>query len=288
MPDDLENQGGVAVADPPTDTASPAAEPSAGESGRQEPDRAAVSAGMNDFMRGVFGQDTPAATSKPADAPADALPAPDSGDETASAPAERGADGRFLPRRAAPEIAKQKDAVREEVRAELLAEQARSAEQAKLDDLAQTRAADVQRYRKLIETPDAKLSTEEYQWREDFKDKLDLLPEVGALHQTLAEQRVTAEREQFFAAQRQDIATGASEFGVDPEQWKAPGATWLSMTRDAVEAVAAPLKARITELERDLHNARSSGLGAARAPVGAGRSSAGPPPRTMDDWLRGR
>lgn len=286
MPDDLENQGGVAVADPPADAAEPAAEPHAGESGRQEPDRATISRGMNDFMRGAFGQD-PAATSKPADSSESGESTPDvSGDVEAGQP-ERGADGRFLPRRAAPEIEKQKSALRDEVRAELLAEQARSAESAKLDELAQTRAADVARYRTLIETPDAQLNGDDYQWREDFKEKLKSLPEVEALHQTLAEQRIAEERAQDRARWRQEIVDLAAEYGADAESWKAPSTTWGSMTRDVVAAATTPLKARISQLERDLHAARTGGLGTRAAPVGAGRSSAGAPPRTMNDWLRG-
>lgn len=284
--DQTGTEGSVAVAETTDDAAQPAAQPSAGESGRQGPDRATVSAGMNAFMRGAFGQE-PAATSKPAETASPGEPTAQADVEAGSEPPPRGPDGKFLPRRGVPEVAKQRDALREEVRAELLAEQARSAETAKLDELAQTRAADVQRYRKLQEMPDVDLSGDDYTWREDFKAKLALLPEVGALHQTMAEQRFAEQQQAFHADQRQQITQAASEFGADPEAWKQQGTTWVSMTRDCVEAVAAPLRSRITQLERDLHNARTNGLGAVRVPVAAGRSGSGVPQKTMNDWLRG-
>jgi hypothetical protein len=89
-----------------------------------------------------------------------------------------------------------------------------------------------------------------------------------------------------------EVRAGAAEFGVDPQAWgPQSGATWLSMTRDAVTAQTTPLKARIAELERELHSSRTvgpNGFGTVRVPALSSNSGGGTRSRTMDDWFRGR
>lgn len=289
-----ENQdGAAAVLEPAEQAAQPAAEPEAGDPGGRAPDRAALAQAMNGFMRGAIGGIDP--TSKPDPDEATGEPAPDSGDVEAGGSPERGADGRFISRRGVPEAVKsaeERAAAAEQRLAELegqRAAQEKAAESSRLDELAKTQAEAVARYRRLIEVPDDDLyrdDPEGYAWREAYKAKLASFPEVAEFHRVDAEQRIEAAAEEATNQQRGEIFAAAREFGVDPEGWKRPGTTWLSMTRDSVEAVAAPLRERIATLERQLHGARVGSLGAARTPAEPGRSSAGAPVKTMNDWLR--
>lgn len=293
----------TAVLDPPADAAAPSAEPPTGESGAPpEPDAAQLGRSMNDFMRGVMGQDAP--TSKPEDGTATGESAPaDAGDvEAGSAPA-RGTDGRFLPRRGIPEAvrsAEEKIADLERQLAERDPEKIR--EQLRNEDAQQALSSrhieDAERYEAACRMPDSDPRLMEYvpndpegrtlyQWREDRKELIAKYPEAEAAIRASVEQRAQAQWASLLGQQRAEIIGVASELGVDPDRWKQPGTTWASMTRDAVSAATAPLQDRITALERELHSARTNGLGGARAPVAAGRSSGGARPQTMNDWLRG-
>lgn len=301
--DGLDTQGGAAVLDRPADGAQPAAQPEDGGSG-SEPTPAERNTVVNDLFRSAAGR--PAL--KPFEAAPDGGSAPEaSGDEKPAGP-ERGTDGKFVPRRAVPEMIRTaEDAVRaadaeiadlkrqlderdpEKLRQQWAAdEQTRAAERAQQAVTEQERA-DVARYERLKDTPDADLSAEDYQWREDRKALLAAFPQADALYRAQYEQRLAQERGQlqqrdteFWSGVRGQILQAASTFGVDPEKWKQSGVTWLDMTADAVmareDAVRTELGARISELENELRQYRFNGAGgiaAHRAPMGAGRSGGG-------------
>lgn len=293
-----ENQDGAAVEQPLDESVQPAAQPAAGESGRQEPDPTALARGMNDFMRGEMG--APVATSKPAEADASGESAPtDAGDvEAEGEPPPRGPDGKFLPRRGVPKAVEEAQARIADLERQLAdRDPSKVAEREALEALEQSERADAERYRELNDLPDdhPKLAEgDNWSFLQEYKRVLALSPKAAKQHRALYEierEQLTKGQEKFRTGVRDEILTGAREFGVDPKNWMGDegDATWLSMTRDAVAAKTAPLQARIAELERELHSARTvgpNGLGSVRAPAAAGRSSAGPPPRTMNDILR--
>ena len=289
MEGDLQGQGSVAVAESTDDVAQPSAQLEAGAPGGSVLDRAAMNVAMNDFMRGMIGNDS--STLKPAEAAASGEPAP-SGDVEAGSTPERGPDGRFLSRRGVPEVAR----LREEIRSEILAEQAQAADTAKLGALEQTRAADVAKYRRLIETPDDELwrdAPDDYQWREEFKARLRAYPEVEQLHKTLAEQEITTRWDRIRSDISQQMARLSAKPGVDAEAYRRlpdfgqMGDHLYEAGGRARQPEIDQRDTRIAALERELHAVRTSSLGAARAPVDPGRSSAGRPVQTMNDWLRG-
>lgn len=290
-----ENQGGTAVAELTEAAAQPTAQPEAGEPGSQKLDSAQVNAGMNAFMRGAIGAD--GSTLKPAEADASGDSASDSsGDVEAGGEPVRGPDGRFLPRRGVPKAIEDAQSRIADLERQLAdRDPAKVAEREAAEALAASDQTDAARYQHLNELPDDHPELSEgdnYSWLQEYKRVLSLSPKSAKQHRALAEQQIATANEQmakdwegFKETIRSEMRAIAHEFGVDPETWKTPGSTWASMTRD----VAAPLKARIAELERELHSARTvgpNGLGSARAAVAAGRSSAGPPPRTMNDILR--
>ncbi len=299
-----ENQGsGTAVLDPPADAVQPTDAPPAGESGGQEAsDPAALSRSMNDFMRGGLGPPDP--TSKPDGDAAAGESAPDpSGDVEAGGAPVRGSDGRFVSRRGVPEAVKSAEErvaelerqlaerdpekIREQIRNED-AQQAissRAAEEATLyEEACRMLDTDARLSEPVPGDPDGRNL---YQWREDRKELIARYPQAEEAIRSDVERRFQAQWNGVLAAQRADITSVATEYGIDQESWKRPGTTWASMTRDAVAHATAPLQDRIAALERELHNARTSGFGAARAPEAPGRSSAGARPSSLNDWLRG-
>lgn len=253
---------------------------------------------MDAFIRGVARS---APTSKPESGEASGESTADDSAavEAGRAQPERGPDGKFVPRRGVPEVAKQQ--LREEIRAELLAEQEQARERERVAQLDESERADAERYARLKDLPDDHPLLNEgdnYTWLQEYRRVLSLAPKAAKQYRADAELLIRSEREQmardqdgFRATVRTEIAGVAQEFGVNPDTWKQPGTTWASMTRDAVRASKAPLEARIAELERELHAARTlgpNGLGSGRAPVPAGRSADGAGPSSMDDWIRGK
>jgi hypothetical protein len=152
--------------------------------------------------------------------------------------------------------------------------------------------ADAERYERLRDIPDRDLSDDDYRWREDRKALLAQYPTARQAMLAEADRRAESKTTVWANGIAAEVRTGAAEFGVDPKSW-APGtgATWLSMTRDAVKAQTDPLKAEIAELKRELHSSRTvgpNGFGTVRVPALSGNSGGGTRSRTMDDWFRGR
>ena len=300
------------MSQPPADTSvdltQPSAQPNAGESGA--PQAVTVNEGMNAFMRGA---DLGELTLKPDEGDASG----ESGPQGLVKPGDplRGTDGRFLPRRGAPQavasaeeraaeaerLAAERDPakLREQHWAEFQAEQARAAEQSQLTEVAKTQQADVERYHRLNALPSADLSVEDWDWLDTFKAKLATFPEVERFHQTAAEQRISAERESDRATLRSQITASAYREGVDPEHWKQAGTSWESMALDLANAREARVRAevqpqldRLAELERAQQQSRYTGLNglaSVRPPSGNGRSSAAVAlneNEAMNQWLR--
>jgi len=288
----------LSAAPTPTDTASAGAavvapEPT-GESGSQQPDREAEAAYVNDVFRSAVAARS---TLKPFDAPEpDGESAPPPGDvkpsDTDTQPV-RDQLGRFIPRRGVPEAVRAAEQEAEAVKAKLAeldpakireqaiedykAEQERARESAKLDEIAQTQAETVRRYRTLLEVPDHEISPEDYQWREDYKERLRQYPEVEQFHQTAAQLQIQEERAAFLGHQRQQLQSVAALPGVDPEKVRST-ADYGEIGRHLYEAGKSVSAARIAELENEVRQLRlngPNGLGAQRSPIGAGRSAAG-------------
>jgi hypothetical protein len=254
---------------------------------------------MDAFMRGQMG--APVATSKPENGAPSGEPAPQGDVEAGRGQPERGPDGKFLPRRGAAtavRTAEERVADLERQLAELDPvkqrekwENERTVQEATQTEADQARA-DAERYEQLRDIPDRDLSDDDYRWREDRKALLAQFP--TARQAMLAEAARTAEAKTngILNTIAAEVRTGAAEFGVDPQTWgPQSGATWLSMTRDAVAAQTTPLKERIAELERELHSSRTvgpNGFGTVRVPALSGNSGGGTRSRTMDDWFRGR
>lgn len=157
--------------------------------------------------------------------------------------------------------------------------------------------AEAERYDRLCRTPDAELSGEDYQWREDRKALLAAYPEAQQHLQAEADRRIAARQAELEATYsgidrslREQIAASAIESGVDPKSWEKPGTTWLTMSRDiakaeraagkaeAETAAAARVEAAETEAERlrkeneDLRRGRGDGR---PTPAVIGRSPSG-------------
>lgn len=302
--------------------AQPSAAPEAGGSGDQASpsSKAHINAAMNGFMRGALGVPDP--TSKPADDAASGGSAPDgSGDVEAGQAAQqsqRGADGRFVPRRGVPEALRQAEQklaevdpvkLREQIRAEIEAEQTQKATQqatAAMSEQAQREAEWFEFANRLPDT-DPRLSElmpndpegrTVYQWREDRKELIAKYPEADAALRADADRRALMADEQRKAAMRDQIEGLARREGVDSKRWRdlGQGLTWEVMASDLLDAREARVRAelkpkldRLAELERDMQQYRPQALGATREPLGAGRSSSAAPinqNEAMDRWLR--
>lgn len=202
------------------------------------------------------------------------------------------------------------------------AEQARADERARIEREAQAaqaasassvadeqRRADLARFDRLQQVPDTEISVEDYNWREEQKQKLAMFPDVRAHYQTWAEEKAEQARQEALAGQQayqdeqqRQILLSAKLPGVKIEDLRrdapTPLRTWDAMAeyfhRTGGEVVAAAKDAeyqpKIDELTeklsqaedriRDLELVGPRGLGARRAPLPAGRSAstAGGPP----------
>lgn len=292
-------QGAPAVAEP-TDDARPSGQPDAGASGDEQAPSQPFD--MDGWIRGSAGHPT----SKPDEAGPSGESAPE-GEASKPGGPERGPDGKFVGRRATGIESKQKldaleakygttdpDAIAERVLAERQAESARQADDAKLTELAKTREADVARFRALQEIPDAKLSSADYAWREDFKEKLDLLPEVGEYHRLIADQRVAQAEAALTTTLRSELAEIAALPGVDADEFRRLP-TFGRLAHHAYEsggrarqpefdALAAENR-RLVDENRQLRYAGPNGLGAVRDP-GVGASAPGTVAVDGDTWIR--
>lgn len=285
----------------------PSAQPEDGESGasRESITRAQVSAGLNDWLRS--GGSSEISTSKPSEgAAAGESASADAGDvEAGGAASPRGPDGRFLSRRGVPEALRQAEQklaevdparLREQHWQEFQTEQTRQQEQAQLTELSKTQSANVERYRRLQDTPDHMLDPGDYQWREEWKEKLAAFPDIQQFHEIDKVTQIEQSREQDRAHLREQITRSAQREGIDPARWKASGVDWDSMSLDLANAREAKVRAevqphldRLADLERELQQLRPQALGAQRAPVAAGRSSSAAPQSENDAfnaWLR--
>lgn len=297
--------------------AQPSNEASSGESGaaRAAQSRQQMSAAMNGFLRSGATDEQP--TSKPDDASsagestgADAL-------DVKPADPFRGQDGRFLPRRAVPEIARQSQDEVERLQAELAARDPAKLREQHWQEFQQWQAQQqmaavstqtVDQQRQDAETFEASLRMSDsdprlyeeapndpegrtlYQWREDRKDLISRYPD--------AEQAIKAEAD-FKATSklREQITASAQREGVDPARWKAQGVTWDSMAKDLADAREAKVRAEVqpaldelAQLRRDIQQYTPQALGAQRSPVAAGRSGDSVQPHMnqyMDSFLRG-
>jgi hypothetical protein len=222
-----------------------------------------------DVSNGSTEPPAPASASAPDDEPAPATtegvsasdaPAPGEGTEPPAAATEQPAD-RPPSRREQErldheqEIAALKAKVseyeapdyRDRVRQEVLAEQARAATS---DQEIATARADAERFARLNATPDAELSGEDYQWREERKELIRRYPEAETAIRAEAERFI---QEQLAAAKRTvdqgwsgiqtDIVAQiqASEKlpNVDKSAFQAPGVTWQQMAEQIHAAGAA-------------------------------------------------
>jgi len=173
---------------------------------------------------------------------------------------------------------------RADERARIAAEAAQS-----VDDrqFAETEA----RLQRLNSTPDAELSGEDYQWREDEKARrreyAERFPQVEAHYRQQADHRIQSTTNAFWADVRQQLSTSAHLPSVD----KAALQTlprWDQMAEkihtDAWAGGAASVR---TELQPEIDRLRAEnnelkltgprGLGAAKTAINGGRSDSAPP-----------
>ena len=318
----------TASAAPPEATtapdAQPAVQPEAEESGAPRSvasTRQQMAGAMNAFLRDRTVPDE-ASTSKPAEGEATGESAlSDDGDEKPVDPF-RGADGRFLPRRAVPEVARQVNErlaavdpvkLRAEIRAEIVAEQQQATTQQATAAMSEQYRYEAELFDAATRMPDSDTRLSDlvqgdpqgrnlYQWREDRKELIAKYPEAEAAMRADADHRaitqVQAWDEERRAAMRQQIHVSAQREGINPQKWLDLGAnlTWDVMSKDIADAREARVRAevkpsldRLSELERELQQLRPQALGAQRAPVAAGRSSSAAPQSlsdAMNGWLR--
>ena len=289
------------------DAASPetAAQDESGGSGERS--SAALNAGMNGFLRGQMSDPT---MSPDESAPAGESAPAESGDVKPAGQAQQP-----IPRRGVPKVVtsleekvatlesqlaeRDPEKLREQWVREQQAEQARQQEQARLSEMERTQRDNVERYRRLVETPDSQLSTEDYTWREGFKEKLAEFPEVRDFFDTAAADRVKQAEQAHVNGLRQALTRHARLPGVDGDAFKKLGA-WDALGdhlyeagKKAVQPEIDKREARIRELEgevRQLTVSGRGGLGAGRDAPAGGRSGSMVPadPNTrMNGWLRG-
>lgn len=310
------------------------AQPAAGESGARTaaaPPQPSGRSGLDNLIRGVV--TAPAPASKPAAEETDGestsqeavkpsegrqrqpngqfAPKPD------AAPVESQADpqGQPIPRRgAAAEIERlrqenealkaQNDpaTLRAQVLADIEAENARKAAEAYDEDY----LGNEDRYRKLVATPDYELSAEDYQWREERKERRAKHSHVERHYQSAAERQLqvgmedlSQKQNEFWKDVKGQMGRLASRKGVDQATYSKLG-NFEQMGSHLYDAGARSRDDEVAGLEEDLREARaelerhasfngSRGPGSGRSPVPAGRSSNGQPTGTsrLDAFIRG-
>jgi hypothetical protein len=144
----------------------------------------------------------------------------------------------------------------------------------------------------LIRTSDEELIANDYDsylWREDYKKKLNLFPEVAQHYQASTTKTLSDYETNFKANMRAQIDASGNLPGVDLEAFRAPGTTWTDMARQISDGAWKAAKAedaeRIAALEAELADAGRQALGSAPTPIRGGRSG-GTTGRDPNDWLR--
>lgn len=285
-----------------------------GESGAERT-TAEKHAAVNDWMRGTLSP-----TSKPdqTDAAGESTPADENGQTGDVKPAaqarpqnKRGG----MPRRGAPEAvqtaeqriadleAQLAERDPEKLRAQWESErddrQQKADEQAKLDTLAQTQQANVERYHRLNALPTHQLTAEDYSWLEDFKEKLSAFPEVQQFHQADMDRRIKAADEAHTHTLRQALSRHVAYPGVEADTFRTL-ADWGDLGDHLYESGQRSRQSEVDKLKaengrlhaenRQLKVSGRGGLGAADQPAPAGRSSSAAPIDThaaANAWLRG-
>jgi hypothetical protein len=307
--------------------AASATEGSSGESGALETaPQAPARSDLDLLIRGVSRRES---ASKPADAEADGESAPQGDVKPSEGQRQRDERGRFLqrvvgtpdpPPPAAPDrppdppepnLGRRGAAERiadlerqlaerdpEKIRAEVLAEQQREAEQAAINQKA---VQDAERFEKLRDTPDHLLSAEDYAWREDQKELIARYPDVRDFLTAQADRVVRsriedAEQKQsaFWNDVKGQMARLASRKGVDQSAYGKLG-NFEQMGGHLYDAGARSRDDEVVSLERQLREARAEldrhapingarGLGSGRSPLPAGRSGGNGTPSPEDQF----
>jgi hypothetical protein len=186
---------------------------------------------------------------------------------------------------------------RDEARALFEADQRRQTTEAEQRAIAAQEAADVERYQRLLATPDDDLfrdDPEGYTWREERKALLKKFPQVEAHHRAQASRFVDAklaelnqQQNAFWIDVRSQMASAATRNGIDPKDWEQSGVTWdtialaIEQAADAraTERVTADLtgkvqaaEAEVLKVKKELQDAHDQLLGLTKAPSLAGRS----------------
>ncbi len=304
---EADTQPGAPSAD--TSDGQPSSQGDLGVSGSSGAERSEASRAFNDLIRG-HRSGTQTVTSEAGAATADTGgSAPTLGDERPGSP-DRGADGRFIPRRGLPKAIEERDSKiaelerqvaerdPEKLRQQWAAETTQRAEESELQKLSQARAADVEKYRRLRDERDEDLSADDYAWREDFKAKLRSAPEAEAAHREYARQEIesargelSARQEAFWDDVRGQMAPLASRPNVDAEAFRKLGR--FDQMGDALyEAGRVSGRGELAEENRRLREENQQlrlhgprGISAARAPLNGGAPSADAP-MSPNEWFR--
>ena len=183
------------------------------------------------------------------------------------------------------EIEAERVRIRDEERQRILTEQQQASGVA-------TAAQNAERYEKLIHTSDEDLINSDYDsylWREDYKRKLNLFPDVRDHYEATTQRTIKSYESGFLSNMRAQIDAAGSLPGVDLEAFKKPGTTWTDMARQISEGAWKAAKAedaeRIASLEAELADAGRQALGSAPTPIRGGRSGS-TPGQSPNDWLR--
>lgn len=335
MPDlDTQTPAATAVADPPAvaspESTAPAASPQVGSPTSFDAIFAQALAGIpkDDPTDAALGGTTPPADTTPATAqdaksasepPAERVSASETPGESAAGAEPSPEDAEASSRR--KQIGADKDAeiarlradlaardpetlkasLREQVRAEYEAEQTRKATEAVDEDY----LGNQERYERLLTVPDAEISADDYQWREERKERRRVHAPVERHLRSVYEGRLSAARasdqttvsgrlDEVMSRVGEQIGDMATLPGVDSSSWKTPGKTFADYGRslyDGGKATGAAeketeLTGRVQKAEseaarllKDNQDLRLQIMGATPAPMVAGRSAPGTPGR---------
>jgi hypothetical protein len=206
--------------------------------------------------------------------------------------------------------------IKAEVHREIEDEQARKAAEASSGAEREAIIERERRYRALRDRPTGTLSAEDYTFVEEERERREKYPELQRHYETVleaeraglseaAQTEVARQQAAFWDSVKADLASAKDIPGVDlDEVKKAPSfadrdrivyAAGAAQRETAVRAELEPriadLQARLDEAEahlKELNFVGPNGLGAGRAPVVGGRSSADHPPTTFDPSRSGR
>lgn len=294
-------------------TASPvAAQPEAEESGRERPNLVEQSRVINDVLRSAA-VGAPA-TSKPADAAPVGESAPQGDVKPTEGATERGADGRFIPRRGVPEAIKTAEERVADLERQLAERDPATIRQQILDEQAQQAAGpsddeqarrDAERYIALRDLPDTDpllAEGDNWAWLQHQRELRANYPKAARALQAQLDAEAeairsegTREQARFWDDVKAQMTAAGLKKGVDFETYR--GLPHFSAMGehlyDAGSASRQPeidgLKAELDRALNDNHQLRLTGprgLGAGRSPIEAGRSDAGYRAPTVNDNIR--